>query len=145
MKAKAAKNKGRRFENYIAEQIRQAGLGEAHREVGSGSGLRKGDIYTTLPFMLECKNHNQYAFSSWIKQTKRETEQGNFDRDKWILIVRDPETPETSPNVYAMLDFWQLLNLLKRNEEPKIKEPDKELRWRLTTLKSAINNVLKEL
>ena len=141
---RSAKNKGNRFENYVASQITEMGLGEAHREIGSGSGSRKGDVYSSLPFLLECKNQKALKWWDSIDQARREANQGNYDRDKWALVVRDPREPEFK-QVYAMIDFWEFLKLLKKNREPLIKEPDKALKWKLTTLKNAINQVIKDL
>ena len=145
MKYRSKKEKGSRFERFVAKEIEQAGLGKAGREANSGAGFRKGDIASSLEFLIECKNQKSLAWWKAIDQAKKEAEIGNHYKEKWALVVRDPRTPEDNPNVYAVIDFWQMLDLLKKDSEPRVKEPDKNLRWKLETLKNSINGVLKEL
>ena len=56
MLSKSRIEKGKRFEKMIAKDIEAEGLGMARREVGSGSGKKKGDIASNLPFLIEAKN-----------------------------------------------------------------------------------------
>jgi len=59
MKTRSCKNKGSRFETFIAEMIKESGLDpNARRQPLSGAGYDKGDIKTTVPFTIECKNSN---------------------------------------------------------------------------------------
>lgn len=145
MKPNSIRSKGKRFEKYICEQIELAGFGQARREVGSGSGKKKGDIFANLPFLLECKNHKRLNWFKSIDQSKSQAEKGNWDKDKWALIVRDSRTPEDNPHIYTLIDFWQFLELLKRNKEPQIKKPNKEMKWDLTNLKNLCNKIIKKL
>ena len=145
MKPRSAQAKGKRFEKYIAEQIEEAGFGKARREIGSGSGKFKGDIFSSIPWLFECKDHKKLDIWGSIRQAQREAEQGNSNPDKWALLIREPRSPTENPNVYAVIDFWQFLNLLKSSAEPKVKEPDKEMKWDLLQLKTIANKVLKRL
>ncbi len=145
MKPNSARNKGKRFENMISQEIEAEGLGKASREIGSGSGKRKGDINCSLPFLLEAKNQKKLNWWKSITQAKEQAEIGNWHSDKWALIVKDPRTPETKPSVYAVIDFWQFLKLLKKDSAPRIKEPDRELKYHLQRLKNTINGVLRRL
>lgn len=138
--------KGKRFENLINREIETEGLGRATRTPGSGSGNRlKGDSFNSLPFLLECKNQKTIHFLKDIDQAKCQAEKGNWAREKWALIIMDPRTPEANPSIYAIIDFWQFLNLLKKNEEPKVKAPDKNLKYHLYKLKVELTNVSKLL
>lgn len=145
MEPKSAKNKGRRFENFVNHEIELAGLGKAIRTPGSGSGKIKGDSFNSLDFLIEAKNEKVIKWNKNIDQAKRQAEQGNYDPDKWALIVRDSRTPEASPDVYTVIDFWQFLELCKRAKEPKIKNPDRETIWKLERLIQAAKAVLKDL
>lgn len=129
MEPKSAKNKGRRFENFVNHEIEQMGFGKAIRTPGSGSGKVKGDSFNNLDFLLECKNEKVIKWNKNIGQAKRQAEQGNYDPDKWALVVRDPKTPEANPEVYTVIDFWQFLELCKRAKEPIIKQPDRETKY----------------
>ena len=64
MNHKSAIEKGKRYEKYIANQIEQAGLGFAMREEGSGLGKKKGDIRSSIPFLLEVKNED--SVPKWL-------------------------------------------------------------------------------
>ena len=145
MKAKSRQNKGKRFEKFICQEIEAEGLGKATRTPGSGSGKLKSDIFSSLNWSIEAKHQKTIHILDWIDQAKREAKQGNYDSDKWLLVFNDPKAKPEFSQVYAVLDFWELLKLLKKNSEPRIKAPDRELKWRLENLKNAINKVIKEL
>jgi hypothetical protein len=139
------KNKGKDFEKFIAHEIEEIGLGNANREKRSGGGLNKGDIRANLPFLIEAKDQKTIHILDWIEQAQKQAEIGNISSDKWALIFRNPNSPTEYPECYAVIDMWQFFELLKKDAEPKIKAPDRELKWALTALKNAISKVLKLL
>ena len=145
MKPKSVQQIGKRFENWGNEMIEEAGLGRAIRTPGSGSGKIKGDSFNNLDFMIEFKSERNPSWKGNIAQAKRQAEQGNYDSDKWIMVQRDPESPQANPQAFAIIDYIQLLKLLKKNSEPLIKEPDRSLRWDLEKLKNSINNVMRKI
>ena len=145
MLPKSKKEKGKRFEALIAREIEKAGLGKATREIGSGSGRRKGDIFSNIPYLIECKNQKQIRILDWIDQAKREAELGNYYKDKWALVFRDPRTSEKNPEICVVIDFWEWLELLKKDSEPLVKEPDRELKYLLEKLKYFTQQVIKRL
>ena len=121
--------KGKRAEKEVARRIEKSGLGKARREAGSGNGKMKADISCNLPFLIEVKNQKTIKYIDWIEQSKKQAEIGNFDGNKWCLIVVNPkgvQDPERM-EMYATIELDEFLSLLKKNSEPKIKEPDKEL------------------
>lgn len=144
MKPQSAKAKGTRFEHFIAKEITEAGLGRAGREANSGAGFRKGDIASNLLFLIEAKNEKQVNILKNIDQAVKQARIGNYSSNKWALVSRDPRYPEFD-RVYITIDFWEFLGLMKRNSEPRVKKPDRELKWKLENLKSAIQKVIKEL
>ena len=145
MKTTSKKAKGSRFERFIAKEITQAGLGEAHRELMSGGGWRKGDIASSLPYLMEAKHQKKIRVLEWIDQARREAQQGNFDPNKWILVFNDFRKKPEFSEVYAVIDFWELLELLKKNSEPKIKQPDRQLKWEIQKLIQTAKQVIKKL
>jgi len=145
MKPKSRIEKGKRFEKLLAKEIEAEGLGLARREGGSGSGKKKGDIAANLPFLIEAKNQRTIKVQEWIRQAKSQAEIGNYDSQKWALVFRDPSSPEANPEIYAVIDFWQFLKLMKKDSEPRIKEPDRQMRWKLKRLIDSAKAVLKEL
>ena len=145
MKRASAKIKGWRLEHWICQQIENYGFGKATRTPGSGSGLIKSDIFSSLDWSIEAKNHQKVSMLKWIDQAKREAEEGQADKDKWILVFDDPRVKPEFTNVYAVLDFGKLLELLKKNKEPIIKSDDRDLKYSVYRLKEACNSVLKRL
>ena len=146
MKPKSKIQKGRRFEDFVNQQIEAEGLGKATRTPGSGSGNRfKGDSFNSLDFLLEIKNQKKIKIQEWIRQAKEQARIGNYNPDKWALILKEPKSSEASPECYAVIDMWQFFRLLKKNQAPRIKSPDKTLRWKLEKLKQTINEVLREI
>lgn len=140
---KSAQAKGKRLEKYVAHSIEEAGLGRATRTPGSGSGLLKGDIFCNIPYTIECKNEKQWHWQN-IDQSVKEAIDGNADRDKWSLIIRDPRYAEFQ-RVYAVIDFGQFLELLKKDSAPKIKEPDRQTSWHIKNAIQALKQLLKDL
>ena len=75
-KPSTAIKKGKELENYVADQIKEKGLGNASRSIGSGSGTReKADIVTSLAIYgrnlgFECKNHSVAKVRDWFKQAQ---------------------------------------------------------------------------
>ena len=145
MKTISKIKKGRRFEVYLAKEIEGAGLGKATRTPGSGSGKIKSDIFSSLDWSIEAKNWAKIQILKWIDQAKREAEQGNYYKEKWAVVFNDFRKKPEFSEVYVVMDFWQWLSLLKREKQPIIKEPDKEMKYLLQKLKVVINQVLKRL
>jgi len=144
MNPKSAIEKGKRLEKYIANEIEQEGLGAARREQGSGSGKKKGDIFCNLPFLIEAKHWDKIRILEWIDQAKSQAEIGNWSREKWAVVFNDFRKGEFQ-NLYAVIDFWEWLGLLKKNAEPKVKEPDRQLTWDLKSLLNVAKKVVKQL
>lgn len=145
MKPKSRIQKGKNGEKIVCERIERAGLGRARREIGSGSGKNKGEIFANIPFLIEHKNQKTIHFLDWVKQAKKQAEIGNSDTNKWCLTIQDPETPQLNPEIYAVIELDEFLNLLKRNQEPKLKEPDRNLKWKLEKLRQCCRDVENEI
>ena len=145
MKPKSKIEKGKRFEKLIAKEIEYAGLGLARREVGSGSGKKKGDIAANLDFLIEAKNQKTIKIQEWVRQAKQQAKIGNYDPQKWALVFRDPGSPEVNPEIYVTIDFYKWLELLKKESEPRIKEPDRNLKWDLKRLIADAKKVIKQI
>jgi len=112
MKPQSAHNKGRRLEQWTADQFEKAGLGKTIRTPASGNGLTKGDLFTSTDFTIECKNEKQWHWEN-IDQAVAEAEKGNLYKNKWCLVVRDPRYPEFE-RVYAVIELNEFLELLKK-------------------------------
>lgn len=146
MKPNSAIEKGKRYEKHLAEIIEKMGFGRAIRSAGSGNGNRdKGDLICNLPFLIEAKNHDNFHITDWVDQAKRQAKQGNWDSEKWAVVFRDFRQPETTSEDYVVISFPEFLTLLKKDSEPRIKEPDRSLKWKLQNLKTICNQIIKEL
>jgi len=129
MKPKTAIEKGKRAEKEVCRRIELSGLGKARREAGSGNGKNKGDIFANLDFLIEVKNQKTIKYQEWIKQSKEQARIGNYDSNKWALVIIDPsgiQDPERM-DIYVTIELDEWLHLLKKNQEPRSKAPDKDL------------------
>lgn len=145
MKPKSAKAIGREFADWCNDEFEKAGLGQAVRTPGSGSGKKKGDSFNPSKFLMEFKSEEVPKWIGNIRQAQNQAKIGNWDPDKWLLIQRDPASPKSNPTAFAILDYIELLELLKRADEPKIKAPDREMTWKLKRFVEYGKAVLKEL
>lgn len=66
---KNSKAKGKQLERYVAKALNEFDK-VAYARLDSGSGLhRKEDVFTTLPFFIECKNQAEPSIKAWWDQT----------------------------------------------------------------------------
>jgi len=84
--------------------INEAGFGKAIRTPLSGGGGIPGDIITTLPVFIECKNQETWKPMEWWHQLLREKPTGGKTP---VLIMSKAWT-----NPFAMLTFEDLLEIM---------------------------------
>jgi hypothetical protein len=145
MNPRSVQQIGKKFANWCNDQYEQMGLGIAANTPGSGSGKKKGDSYNAGQFLMEFKSERNPSWKGNIAQARRQAQQGNYDHDKWLLVQRDPATPQNNPQAFAILDYIEFLKLLKRNAEPMVKEPDRDARRRIERAQTATKSVMKIL
>ena len=112
---------------------------DCHEVVGSGSGNReKGDVRVpSLDLVIEAKKHKRTSMSDWAKQSEKE----GLGWNKTALIWQIPQTP----HIRADIDIRYFADLLKRSEQPKMKEPDKEMKWLLQKAVDTLKQIIKKL
>ena len=112
---------------------------ECHETVGSGSGTReKGDIrIPALNLVIEAKKQKQVSMSKWAEQSEKE----GLGFNKTALIWQIPKTP----HIRADIDLCYFAELLKRAEEPKLKEPDRQLKWKIQKGVDILKSIIKDL
>lgn len=111
---KSKKAKGKRLENEVADALKEFDQ-YAYRRADSGSGLhRKEDVFTTLPFFIECKNQEEINITSWWKQTLEGCPANKFP----ILIYK--KNFQRDPLVYMKLSDLISFMADKRVETFKI-------------------------
>jgi hypothetical protein len=142
MKAKSAKNKGNRYENYLIEVLREKLDNKAQRTYGSGSGLDKQDIrLPQFDIEIEAKNQKALHIIDWWEQCKKQ-EFGNTG----VLVFRNPRKSEFLESLVVMnLDDWIEL-VKKQNETVEVESnKDPQLKWKIKRLKEACQSVFKDL
>jgi hypothetical protein len=145
MKPQSKIQKGRLLENFVSQEIRKKGLDRlAMRQLGSGSGVWKGDVNTKMKILnrqavIECKNQANVHFQEWWKQCDRQT----LGYGEPVLVIKLHNEPLEASKAVIYLDT--LLELVKRASEPKMKEPDKDLVWKLNNLEKAVKDLQREL
>lgn len=145
MNIKSAREKGKRLENYVADQIVSKGIdSKARRDGGSGNGDReKGDIVTSMMILgqnagIECKNQKNISIQDWWRQTKLLEK---LQREPILVFkIEDERWEETKCVVYldTLLELIKLSNTEKIYQEiPQEDSRDKKyaIQQALTALK----------
>ena len=146
MKPKSAKNKGRNFEIFCLEMLKQID-GKAYRVFGSGAGLQKGDIYCpNLEWLVEAKNHKTPHLGEWIKQLERQAN----DANKSVLLFKKPKSADINPEIYAIVSLTDLMAIASpegkfQATQPKNRQIDRELEYNVSNLSIMCKKVLKSL
>lgn len=150
MKAKSAKAKGSKLEHYIANTIKDCGLDlNARRSFLSGAtDIEKGDVISSLPYTIECKNHKAVHILQWVEQARAEALKANNKPSNWLLVFCNPKKPQCKDNLVVM-EWEVLLELLKSQKEtveiPVKKELNSEQAYALKQVKYWCNRVIKKL
>jgi len=106
--------------------------------------VREGDINTKMKALnwqvvIECKNQQRLnLWDAWIQTDKQTLVYGEP-----VLVIKLHNEPLEASKVVIDLDTF--LELVKRASEPKIKEPDNELKWKLNNLERQLKDVQKAL
>lgn len=114
MSIKSNKAKGKELESFVADKLKSSGLDlQAIRQIGSGSGLRKGDIHNSLGWCFECKNVGRFNWEEAAKQVRREA----MGYQKEVIIYHPKNKPlADSVAIINLDDFIDLLAVEKNNQ-----------------------------
>ena len=91
-----------------------------------------------LQLTLKAKNQKNFK-PAWFKQAERES----LGYQEPIIVWHPPNTPMDNSKVFINWNYFE--KLLLKSKEPGLKQPDRELKWKLQSLKDAVNRVIKEL
>ncbi len=116
---RSAKQKGRMFEDAVAERVREwTGLDDDHikrsRAAYSGEDLEMSRLaQSVLPFDFECKNQKTLSIPAWIRQVEKRTAKSGKD---FVVVFKN----HGSSRMFAVIDFDVFLELATRyrNEVP---------------------------
>jgi len=101
------------LEEYVLEFVKE--LDEyAKRTPGSGNKGRKGDICTTLPLHMECKQRSQKSVYNidWYTKTQEEIP---LHADKIAVLITQNENKKRMVHL-SFEDFWDLFKRGYENE-----------------------------
>ena len=141
MPVKNTRQKGRKLVVQSLQTIHQY-FSDGYEVNGSGAGLEKGDIrIPSVDLVIEVKNHKQINMAHWVRQSERE----GLGYNRTALLWKTPESPQDDPAMRIDIDIRYFLDLLKRSQEPKIKTPDRELKWEIKKLIQSAKQVIKKL
>lgn len=150
--AKAARQKGKDLEDYVADQIVALGIDpRARRDGASGAGNReKGDIQTSMMVLgqnvgIECKHTSTILIQEWWRQTKK---MESLSREPVLVFKQTNDTYEGTRVVIYLDTFLRLAKLAEGKQEvfnPSETQDDRNLRYKLDNLKRAIGEVTKLL
>lgn len=113
MKPQSRKSKGRRLQNWVAQQIAQitnlpVGKDEhiAPREMGqSGPDIRLSPLAReAFPFSIECKNSERWNLTQTIQQAIN----NSYPNTNWLVILK-----RNNYKPIAVIDAEIFFNLLK--------------------------------
>ena len=129
MKAKSAKAKGNKLENYIADKLRSKGIDKrANRDGASGAGTReKGDIITSASIFgrnlgIEAKNHKVAHIKDWWEQAQKLEVLG---REPILVYKLERETYEETKAVIYLDTLLDMVKALMNNKEDNTFVPEK--------------------
>ncbi len=118
MTPKAAIQKGKDLENYLADQLRVLGLDtRAARSHGSGNGNReKADIWTSAMILgqnagFECKHCSTISLPEWWRQAKKLESLGREP----ILVIK--HTNDRYEDTKAVIYLDTLLRLMRAADQ----------------------------
>jgi hypothetical protein len=141
MKARSAKNKGLRFENFLKEKLRQELDINTSSNNGSGAGLDKGDLrIPSLNMNVEAKNSATFHIDGDWEQTKRQCT-GN---DIPVLAIRHPKQPEFKEVLVVMnLEDWINLVAGQMAEREVIENLDPKIKYLIQNTRENLRQLLK--
>lgn len=139
MNPKSAIQKGKDLENYVADLLVKSGIDRhASRQIGSGSGKKKGDIATSIPWTIECKNTKTFNWKSASEQVKREA----MGYQKEAIVWHPPNRPMDQSIV--ILNINDFITLLEGSKMPTIERNDRQYRYKLERAISCLKDLIKE-
>lgn len=144
MHPKSAKAKGDKFEKFILGEIRKHLDPKAKQTKASGAGLDKGDLYCpSVDWLIEAKCHKKINLKEWIAQTESQ----DNDAVTSMCVFKSPLSPDNNPDPYVLINLYDLIDLFKQNSTIVTEEEkdNRQLAWKLSTLKNAIKQLEKEL
>lgn len=143
MNPKSAIQKGKELENFVAELLVKSGIDrQASRQIGSGNGKKKGDIATSIPWTIECKNTKTLKWKEASEQVKREA----MGYQKEVVIWHPPHKPlDQSIAIININDFIELLERAKNQERAETILDKYQIKNNLEKAVYHLKQVVKEL
>jgi predicted AAA+ superfamily ATPase len=143
IKRRSAVVKGKIFEDFVAGLIKSKGIDpNAVRQIGSGSGLAKGDIRSTVNWNIECKNTKVFNWKKASEQTKKDA----FGYKKECVIWHPNGVPmDQSIVIMNVHDFMDLLLKEKLAAGSDTILEQREIKYHLDQVVNHLKKVIKDL
>lgn len=115
----SAHDKGRRLELEVAAALRRKGLDRGAKRMHRSGAIdhRRGDVFTALPYSIECKCAERVQFWEWWTQAKSQARLGR----PAVLVVSADDRP-----ALAVVDLDTLLNLMRIEQDYLADIPERE-------------------
>lgn len=99
--------KGKDLEDHVAQKLIDYGIDKhADRQIGSGSGKRKGDVRNYCGWTIECKNTKSFQWKKAADQVRRQA----MGYEKEVIIWHPPQRPlDDSVAIISLHDFLDLI------------------------------------
>ena len=135
------RQKGRKLVKWGVDFFRDIDSG-TYEVVGSGVGKEKGDQRVPrFDLIIEWKNQKTLSIGKDILQAQSQ----GLGYNNYALAFRHPKSPEDRPEVYFVIHADYFKELIQRSAEPKIKEPDRNICYKLKSLIKYAKEVIKEV
>ena len=122
------------------DRLRITGLDtRAYRQKGSGNGLNKGDIWNDLNISFEAKNQKTSKIKEWMKQSEADS----LGTTNPVVVWHPPQVPLEDSLVIIKWPYFE--DLLAKSKSPEMKEPDRQVAWKIKNTIVALKALLKEL
>lgn len=106
--ARAVKQKGRTFENDVAEFLNEGGIFKNVERRRLQGVLDKGDLTNTEPFVVECKNTKKINLAEAVDEAEREAV--NANQPYGVAVIKRPR--KNVAQSYAVLSLATFVRLL---------------------------------
>ncbi len=140
-----SKKKGNMWENRLAGWLHSHGI-KAWKDGASGGGSReKGDVGNNIDMTIESKACKKPLLEKWWAQTQASASKHH---NSPVLFIHIDGMPDLEWMVVMHSEDWVEMTKLAKQTPNIVEVPaenDRERRWALDQLKSAINRAMKFL
>lgn len=133
---KNSKKKGNDAEKQFSQLLRDQGVDNtASRNYSSGNNTQKSDVHNKINYNIEVKHVERLNIYKAIEQSIKDSQKTHATP---LVAFR-----KNRMDWWVAIPAWKWCDLERRSHEPKLKAPDKDLLWKLKSLKELCNQIIK--